>query len=189
MTDLTAAANEILEAAKALPEGAVIAVDGRCASGKSSLALKLRELSGCTVIHADDFFLPPEMRTNERLSTPGGNLHRERLINEVLIPISEGRRFSYRPFDCSTGGFGSPVFCERSGLYVVEGSYSCHPEMRLFYGLTVFVSTDGETQLSRISSRDGEGKLAAFQSRWIPLEEEYFKAFDPEKLCDLVFYT
>ena len=36
----------------------VIAIDGRCASGKTTLARELAERLGAGVIHMDDFFLP-----------------------------------------------------------------------------------------------------------------------------------
>ena len=44
-----------------------------------------------------------------------------------------------------------------------------------------------EEQLRRIAARSGPEKLAAFQARWIPLEEAYFQAFSPEKHCDFYF--
>ena len=62
----------------------VIAIDGSCASGKSTLADEIKELFGGTVIQADSFFLPADMRTAERLSEPGGNFHRERFCDEVI---------------------------------------------------------------------------------------------------------
>ena len=53
----------------------VVAIDGMAASGKTTAAEQLTEQLGGEVIHMDDFFLPPEMRTEERLSQPGGNVH------------------------------------------------------------------------------------------------------------------
>ena len=50
----------------------VIALDGRAASGKSTAAAILSEALGAGVVAMDDFFLPPELRTPERLSQPGG---------------------------------------------------------------------------------------------------------------------
>ncbi len=35
----------------------LIAVDGRCAAGKTTLAAQLQKDLGCNVIHMDDFFL------------------------------------------------------------------------------------------------------------------------------------
>ena len=59
---------------------AVVAIDGRCGSGKTSLAALIAALFPCNVFHMDDFFLPPALRTPERLSQPGGNVDRERML-------------------------------------------------------------------------------------------------------------
>ena len=40
----------------------IIAIDGRCGAGKSTLAARLAELCGGNVFHMDDFFLRPEQR-------------------------------------------------------------------------------------------------------------------------------
>ena len=39
----------------------IIAIEGRCASGKTTLSKRLSEKLGCGVIHMDDFFLPPKL--------------------------------------------------------------------------------------------------------------------------------
>lgn len=51
-------------------ENLVIAVDGRCAAGKTTLAAMIEEKTGCNVIHMDHFFLQPGQRTKERLDEP-----------------------------------------------------------------------------------------------------------------------
>lgn len=164
----------------------MVAIDGRCASGKTTLAAALAEIMDGTVIHTDDFYLPPFMRTEERYSEPGGNLDRERLMIEVLQPLRMGFKAAYRPFDCKTMGFGEKIHLKARSLFIVEGSYSCHPEMRELYDMTVFMTTDSETQLERIKKRNGEDRLPDFISRWIPLEEKYFSAFDIEGKADAV---
>lgn len=78
----------------------VLAIDGRCASGKTTLANQLQKKLGGTIIHLDDFFLRPEQRTPERYAEPGGNVDYERFEKEVLIPLKEERDFIYYPFDC-----------------------------------------------------------------------------------------
>lgn len=65
----------------------ILGIDGMCGAGKTSLAAFLSERYSCSVVHADDFFLPPELRTAERLSEPGGNIHYERLMEEVIRPL------------------------------------------------------------------------------------------------------
>lgn len=164
----------------------IVAIDGRCASGKTTLAGKLSEKLGCELIHTDDFYLQPHQRTEERYAEPGGNLDRERLITEVLKPLRMGLEVSYRPFICGSMSFGEEISLGGKEIYIIEGSYSCHPELRKYYDLTVFVTTDKATQLERILSRNGEERLPDFISKWIPLEEKYFAAFEVEGKADAV---
>ncbi len=163
----------------------IIAIDGRCGAGKTTIAKKLETKFGCNVIHLDDFFLPPEKRTPERLSTPGGNVDVERFLNDVMLPLKSGTPFSYRPYDCHTNGFKAPVSIVPSKLTVIEGSYSCHPLLWDFYDLRVFVDADAQTQLDRIRKRNGEDAAKVFEERWVPLEEKYFDAFSVKERCDV----
>ena len=52
----------------------IVAIDGKCTSGKTTLASKLAELYDCNVFHMDDFFLRPEQRTPARFAEVGGNV-------------------------------------------------------------------------------------------------------------------
>ena len=81
----------------------LIAIDGSCTSGKSTLAAALAEVLDCNLFHMDDFFLRPEQRTPERLDETGGNVDYERFREEVLLPLRTGTAFAYRPYDCKTG--------------------------------------------------------------------------------------
>ncbi|MCL1913937.1 MAG: uridine kinase [Eubacteriaceae bacterium] len=163
------------------------AIDGRCASGKSALAAVLEKELLCNVLHMDDFFLRPGQRTKERLAEPGGNVDRERFEIEVLLPLSKGLDFSYRPFRCDTMGFGNPVKVEAKPIAVIEGSYSHHPALAGYYDLRIFLSIDYESQLARIEKRGGQDALKSFASLWIPMEEAYFEAFNVEKAAHFCF--
>ena len=73
----------VLQAVQALPQSRqplIVALDGRCASGKTTLAALLQQRTGCSVVHMDHFFLRPEQRTRERLEQPGGNVDYERFL-------------------------------------------------------------------------------------------------------------
>lgn len=85
--------------AAALPR-VLVAIDGRCAAGKTTLAASLQAQLACNVFHMDDFFLRPEQRTPERLRQPGGNVDFERFLTEVLRPLRDGAPVTYRPYDC-----------------------------------------------------------------------------------------
>ncbi len=167
----------------------IIAIDGRCASGKTTLADVLKESIDCNIIHCDDYFLQPFQRTKERYSEPGGNLDRERLIAEIFTPLSKGGLPLYQPFDCRRMCFADAIRLKKKDVYIIEGSYSCHPLLRDFYDFTIFVTTDSETQTQRILERNGEDRLPDFIDRWIPLEEKYFEAFDFESKADIIIKT
>lgn len=167
----------------------LIAIDGRCASGKTTLASYLEEALGCNVIPMDHFFLQPHMRTNERLSQPGGNVDYERFLAEVLIPLTKGEAFSYRPYDCHKQQLDDAVEITPASITVIEGSYSLHPTLQEYYDYRIFLTTAYENQLERITARNGSQALTAFKERWIPLEELYFQEMDISSQCDLKIIT
>jgi len=165
-----------------------LGIDGMCASGKSTLAKLLGEIYDANVFHADDFFLPPDMRTEERFGEVGGNMHRERLLEEVLIPLSENRAVTFRPFYCGSQILLPPVSYPEKAINIVEGSYSLHPDLRSFYTLTAVLKTDSGTQLARIKERDPH-LTDMFTARWIPMENRYFDTFGIFQNADMVFET
>lgn len=171
------------------PQGGtlLVAIDGRCAAGKSTLAECLRERLGCPVVHMDHFFLRPEQRTAERYAEPGGNVDRERFAAEVLRPLREGRPAVYRPFDCRSQSLTEPVRIPAAPVVVVEGSYSCHPELAGYCGLKIFLSVSPGEQTRRVIAREGPEAARTFRERWIPLEERYFAAFGIAEGCELCF--
>ena len=152
----------------------LVAIEGRCASGKSTLADQLSAHYACPVIHMDEFFLRPEQRTQERYATPGENIDHERFLEEVLLPIRRGQRVLYRPYSCQTQQLTDPILLPTSPIYIVEGSYSTHPELIEEYDLRIFLKTDPQTQIGRIRVRDGEEYAKVFEEKWIPLENRYF---------------
>ena len=107
----------------------VIALDGRAAAGKSTLAAALAETLQAAVIHMDDFFLPPALRTPQRLAQPGGNIHYERFAEEVLPALTkdEWTPFADRIYDCGVKALHGERVIGMSEVRIVEGSYALHP--------------------------------------------------------------
>lgn len=169
-------------------EGApfVIAIDGRSAAGKTTLAALLAGQLSAAVIHMDDFFLPMELRTPERLAEPGGNLHRERFAEEVLTHLRLGKGFCYRRFDCGRMDYGGTVTIPSAGCYIVEGAYSCQPAFGEYMDLRVFCDITPGLQKERILTRNGKEGWRHFAERWIPMEERYFTAVPVEAQADII---
>ena len=115
-------------------------------------------------------------------------MDRERFRDEVLRPLKAGSVIAYRRFDCRTMALEAPTAVQPGEVNLVEGTYSCHPELWEDYDLHIFMTVSPQTQLARLAVRDAK-KLSMFQTRWIPLEERYFGAFDLQSRCELVFET
>lgn len=162
----------------------IVALDGRCASGKTTLSAALGRRYGWSVVHMDHFFLRPEQRSPDRYAQPGGNVDHERFLEEVLLPLRRGERPVYRPFDCCTQTLQEPIPFEPGPVVLVEGSYACHPALWEYYDLRAFLTVDPEVQMKRIAAREGERCAQVFRERWIPLEERYFSTCEVERRCD-----
>lgn len=163
------------------------AIDGMCASGKTTLAKALEAVYGACVLHMDDFYLPHEKKTPERLRMPGGNADHERFLKEALMPLTKGEPFVYRPYSCAEGALLPPRSCVPGRVNIVEGAYSLYPTLRAHYDIKAFLECNAQTQAKRILARDGEDALSCFQNLWIPLEHAYFEAFDVRAACDFVY--
>ena len=156
-------------------DAVIVAIDGKCTSGKTTLASKLAKLYDCNVFHMDDFFLRPEQRTPERFAEVGGNVDYERFLEEVLLPLKSSKTFSYRPFDCSTFTLSDPVIVTPKRLNIIEGTYSHHPYFGNPYDWKILLTIDEETQRRRILDRP-EFLHKRFFEEWIPMENRYFDA-------------
>ena len=163
----------------------LVAIDGPCTAGKTTLAAILKDRYFCNVLHMDEFFLRPHQRTPERLAQPGGNVDYERFLQEVLLPLASGEAFSYRPFSCQTQTLTEETPVPVSRLTVVEGTYSMHPYFREPYDLTLFLSIDPEIQAQRIRQRP-VWKQERFFREWIPMEQLYFHHFNIRQTSDLI---
>ncbi len=165
----------------------VISIDGRSASGKTTLADNLKTILDGEVIHMDDFFLPLELRSEERLNEAGGNVHYERFINEVLPYISTNDPFSYQVFDCSIMDYNGLTTIKAQKYRIVEGAYSCHPRFGKYANFVIFADIDPQQQIERIRKRNGEEMLKKFINTWIPMEEKYFSVYNIKDLANYVY--
>lgn len=170
-----------------LAQGRVtLAIEGGSASGKTTLSKLLSQVYDCTVFHMDDFFLRPEQRTPERFAEPGGNVDRERFLEEVLEPLSKNETIQYRRFDCSMFTILPSEEKVPSALNIIEGAYSMHPELAGYYNLSAFLEISPKLQQERIAKRNSPELAKRFFSEWIPMEQKYFDSLKVKEQCDIV---
>ena len=190
MTPLSLAAAPIVQAALAAAQNApvLLGIDGRCGSGKTTLANWLAQQLHCSVLHTDDFYLPLSARCENWQQQPGANMDFYRLRQEVLQPLLCAQPAQYRAYSCAAGAFLPPTPLPSAPLTILEGSYSLHPALQTEFAVRVFVTCPPDVQAARLQAREG-ARYTQFVQRWIPLEEGYFAAHDPAARCDFVLDT
>lgn len=164
-----------------------VAIDGNCGAGKSTLAALIGEVYDCNIFHMDHFFLRPELKTKKRLEEVGGNVDYSRFRKEVIAGIQSGHEFKYQIYDCKKMSLNEYITVPPKKLNIIEGAYSMHPTLSVNYDLKVFLSIDEKEQRDRILKRNGNIMQKQFLSKWVPLENEYFRQMRIKEKCDLIF--
>ncbi len=175
----------VFKAIDKLSRPVVVVIDGMCASGKTTLAAMLEKCYGSRVVHMDDFFLPPALATEARLSLPGANVHYERFNNEVSPHLAATDAFSYEGYDCQTGS-AYKVSLPKGDMTVIEGSYALSPDLAIVPDLSIYLEIEPGLQRNRLLAREGEQWLPDFEEKWIPLEKLYADSLDIKAKADIV---
>ncbi|KKC48949.1 uridine kinase [Paenibacillus sp. D9] len=167
----------------------LIGVDGCGGSGKSTLAeaLKASCPSPVTIVHLDDFYVPPaELDRSRPESLPvGADFDWRRLKREVLDSVLGGADGKYQRYDWGTERLSDWHEVPACGTLIVEGVTSTRLELAPLYDLTIWVDCPREERLRRGLERDGEearGRWAA----WMAAEDRYAQSHKPMERADLV---
>lgn len=176
VTDTFAAAHMGVEGGPERPF--VIAVDGRSASGKSTLAEALSgHVPGSVVVHTDDvawhhsFF-------------DWGELLRE----GVLEPLRHGREVTYRPPGWEargrSGAITVPAGCP---AVFVEGVGSGRRELMPWIDALVWVQSDWDRAEKIGIARDGGDQAARdFWVEWMAAEDQFLAEDRPWERADVI---
>ena len=137
----------------------IIALEGRCGSGKSTISKLLKDV---TVIEMDDHFDSKDNPVNVEY------------IDRLLSSLELGKTISEKCYDCSSNSYYEKQK-EVKNIVVVEGVYGYLPQLRKHFDFLAYVVLDKKLQIERIKSRKNFNQ---FIEKWIPREEEYFSKFD-----------
>lgn len=148
----------------------IIALEGRCASGKTTITSNLKNV---TIIDVDEFFLRKELKTEERLNEIGGNIDYD-LYEQCLQKIKPNTTITYTIFDCTTQSYQEKTIYIKDKVLLV-GVYSYHQKIRKYINKLIFLIVDKDTQLERLKQRK---MYLRFINEWVPMEEKYYNSFD-----------
>lgn len=147
----------------------LVGVDGHAGSGKSTFAGRLADaLGGAPVLHLDD------IATHEELFA-----WTDRLLEQVIRPLRDGRGARYAPYDWRERRFGPARGLPSAPVVVVEGVGAGRRELRPYLALLVWMDMAREDAWARGQARDG-AEQSAFWGGWVRAERRHF-AEDPSR--------
>ena len=164
----------------------IIAIDGRAASGKTTLASELSRVDDIPVLHTDDFFKPRNNYSRLEMTEFDGNFDIGRFHKEAVFGMLSREEFEIGIYDCKKGSISETVLYKPSDCFIVEGAYSLNPQLGEYADLRIFVDIDKQLQKTRIISRNGIDGYKRFESVWIPAEERYFSYYKIRDSVDLI---
>ncbi|WP_407640637.1 uridine kinase family protein [Actinacidiphila alni] len=159
----------VREAVPARGRTRLIAVDGHAGAGKSTVAARLAaELGGAPVVHTDD------LATHEE---PFG--WTERLAEQVLAPLAEGKAARHQVYDWTARRFAGEREVPPAPVVLIEGVGSGRRALRPYLALLLWLEVSPEVARRRGLLRDGP-ELAHFWTGWTAAEDAHF-ADDPSR--------
>jgi uridine kinase len=179
-----------LAALSATDRPTVVGLDGRSGVGKSTLAASIAAGTSAAVIGGDDFFAGGTTLIDgapEHLADLC--IGRLRLAC-VLRDLRAGRPIAYRAFDWEAfdGRLEARATqVEPSGVILVEGVYSCHPDLHGLLDIKILATVSDEVRQARLKRREGE--IGPWERQWHEAELWYFTQRMPELAFDHVIDT
>lgn len=161
------------------PPTAWLGIDGKGATGKTTLAAQIcAAVPGSVVVHVDDF-ARPDLRGWER----------ERFVAQVCQPLLAGRPARYQRWDFAANRGAEWHQVPVGILVVVEGVSATDASLGVAWDLTVWLEASRETRLRRAARRDGPEQLERWLTDWMPSEDDYEAAQHPQQRVDLIVDT
>ena len=168
----------------------LVAIDGLTCAGKSTLAGQVvGALQDAAVVGVDDFYRPLTAEERAMLG-PKESYDRyfdwERLLRDVLVPLSRHSRARYRRHDWVTNGLAEWHEIDPRGVVIVEGVYSTRPELRPYFDVTVYVDAPRKVRLARLLDRRYPD--ISWVEHWMAGEDWYVEHVHPTKQVELVVH-
>ncbi|MBJ7342405.1 MAG: (d)CMP kinase [Solirubrobacteraceae bacterium] len=157
----------------------VIAIDGPAGSGKSSLATELAEVLGEALVLNTDQLYP---------GWDGLAEGAQRLVDDVLLPLSAGLAATVRPWDWSSGSEGAPRELPACATLIVDGAGCGSRAAAPFLSMIIWLDAEPELRQQRALERDGEIFAPHWES-WAEQERALFEREQTRQRADLIILT
>jgi len=167
-------------------EYVIVGIDGMAASGKTTLAERLKEQFNALIINMDDFFLQDYQKTDERLSEVDGFIDYERFQEEVIKPLKKKSFSKYHKYNCQTKEMSERKIEDKYQVYIIEGAYAFRESFMEMYDIKILKLINKKEQISRISKRNSTHLVKRFIEEWIPRENRYIKEYDLINSVDII---
>jgi len=154
-----------------------IGIDGKGATGKTSLAARVAAaLAGSVIVPIDDF-ARPDLRGWER----------DRFVRQVLQPLLAKRSARYQRWDFYRN-VGAEWHTVPTGVpVVVEGVSSTDVRLGVPWDFTIWIEVAYEIRFARVLERDGPQMMERWLTDWMPSEDAYEREQRPQDRVDLVY--
>ncbi|MHB8384256.1 MAG: uridine kinase family protein [Candidatus Binataceae bacterium] len=186
--EMIAAACALIAQRQASRERVFVAIDGCGGAGKSTLARGVsNSLANVSIVRADDFFHPLSQHLPG--TPPPAKAYElyfswERMRDEALAPLRQGKSARYQRHDWTTDALGEWVTIEPNPIVIVEGVYSSRPELRDLLDAIIFIDAPREVRRHRMLARDHHD--GDWMTPWMAAEDWYVEHLRPQEAADLI---
>ena len=181
-----------------------VGIDGRSGAGKSTLAAAIATefaesdpgVALVTVIEGDQFYAGGsaeswDHRTAAEKADQVIDWRRQRHVLEQLRArgVAEWYPFDWEAEDWDRDSVplaSEPIVARAGSVVVLEGAYSCRPELHDLLDLRVLVDIPREVRRRRLLEREGDAYRSDWEARWGAAEDWYFGTIMPPERFDLL---
>ena len=184
----------------------VVGLDGRSGVGKSTLAAGLVEALAVAVppvevavIDGDGFYAGGTAARWDRRSASekADQVIDWRRQRAVLEGLRDWGVATWHAFDWDADDWDRdpppfadrPTTVEAAPVVLVDGAYSCRPELHDLLHLRVLAEAPTQVRRARLLTREGDEHDAGWDRRWSEAEDHYFGTVMPPDRFDLVVAT
>jgi uridine kinase len=180
-----------------------IGIDGRSGAGKSTLATTISNAldtasdgdTRVSVIEGDGFYAggSPESWDRRPAADRADRVIDWRRQRHVLLQLRELGVAEWFPFEWEAADWDGdtvpmarkPIVLDAGSVVVLEGAYSCRPELHDLLDLRVLLAIPRAVRRRQLVGREGLAYRTDWEARWSGAEDYYFGSVMPSERFDL----